>query len=55
MEERSIPYFACDLVQGSNRVYVPVPYGALENMVRALLSNNPDTVLEVRGLGLLKI
>lgn len=53
-ESTSIPYFACDIVQGSNRVFVPIPYGSLENMCRALLANNPGTIIEVREISMLK-
>lgn len=55
MESNKIPYFACKVLQGENSIYVPIPYGALENMCRALLANNEGTFVQVCGIGMLEL
>lgn len=56
MEEKAlfVPYFACTIKQDGNLVRVPVPYGALENFVRMILSHN-DGVIEISGFSTMKI
>lgn len=55
MENQNIPYFSCKVVQKGNEVFIPIPYGALENMCRALLANNPDTNVVVCSIDMMKL
>lgn len=50
-----LPYFDCVVIQGDNEVHIPVPYGHLENMVRALLANNSGTVVKISTIGFITI
>lgn len=48
-----IPIFNCKVKQDGNCIFVPVPYGALENFVRSVTAHNEGTIVEILGLDLL--